>query len=55
MIKGNQTLNYRLRPEPTATVLFILVLVSGLLITLSFFSQEDGTGVYHQKVFSPRS
>ena len=30
MIKGNQTLNYRLRPEPTATVLFILVLVSGL-------------------------
>ena len=53
MIKGNQTLNYRLRPEPTATVLFILVLVSGLLITLSFFSQVDGTGVYQQKgVFS---
>ena len=53
MIKGKQTPNFRLRPEPTASLLFILVLVSGLLITLSFFSQEDGTGVYHQKgIFS---
>ena len=51
MIKGKQTPNYSLRPEPTATVLFILVLPA--LITLSFFSQEDGTGVYQQRgVFS---
>jgi hypothetical protein len=49
MIKGKQTPNYSLRPEPTATLLFILVLVSGLLVTLSLFWQEDGSGVYRQR------
>ena len=40
---------FKLRPDPIATFLFILVFISGLLISLSFFKAEDGSGVYFQK------
>ena len=30
-------------------IVCIIIFISGSLITLSFFSQEDGTGVYQQK------
>ena len=40
---------FKLRPDPIATVLFMLVFISGLLISLSFFKAEDGSGVYFEK------
>ena len=49
MIKGKQVPHFSLKPEPTTTLLFVLVLISGLLITLSLFWQEDGSGLYRQK------
>ena len=41
--------NFTMRPDPVASVVCIIILVSGSLISLSYFSQEDGTGIYHQK------
>ena len=41
--------HFTMRPNPAASVMCILVFVSGTLLTLSFFSQEDGTGSYQQK------
>jgi len=40
---------YKLRPDPIASILFIIVFISGLLISLSFFKAEDGSGIYFQK------
>ena len=49
MTKGKQVPHFSLKPEPTTTLLFVLVLISGLLITLSLFWQEDGSGLYRHK------
>ena len=40
---------YAIRPEPIASFVCIIIFISGSLLTLSFFSQEDGTGVYQQR------
>ena len=40
---------FKLRPDPIALVLFFIVFISGLLISLSFYKAEDGTGIYFQK------
>ena len=41
--------NYSMRPDPVGSIVCIIIFISGSLISLSFFSQEDGTGVYQQK------
>ncbi len=46
--KGNVP-HFTLRPHPMVSLALILVLIVGLLTTLSFFSMEDGTGIHRQK------
>lgn len=46
--KGNVP-QFTLRPHPGVSLALILILLVGLLTILSFFSKEDGTGVYRQK------
>jgi formate hydrogenlyase subunit 3/multisubunit Na+/H+ antiporter MnhD subunit len=41
--------HFKMRPDPVASFVCIIIFVSGSLISLSFFSQEDGTGIYQQK------
>lgn len=41
--------HFTMRPDPVASFACIITFVSGSLISLSFFSQEDGTGMYQQK------
>ncbi len=41
--------HFTLRPHPVVTMVLILVLVVGLLTTLSFISTDDGSGVQRQK------
>ena len=41
--------NYSMRPNPIGSIVCIIIFISGSLISLSFFSQEDGTGVYQHK------
>ena len=41
--------NYAMRPDPIGSIVCIIIFISGSLISLSFFSQEDGAGVYQQK------
>ena len=38
-----------MRPHPVLMGTMILTLVVGLLLALSFFSQEEGTGHYQQR------
>jgi len=41
--------HFTLRPHPVVTMVLILVLVVGMLTTLSFISTDDGSGVQRQK------
>jgi len=41
--------HFTLRPHPVVSMAFILVMIAGLLIAMSFFSMEEGTGDYKQK------
>ncbi|MEN7973962.1 MAG: hypothetical protein ABFR47_09040 [Verrucomicrobiota bacterium] len=41
--------HFTLRPHPVVSMVLILVMIVGLLTALSFFSMEEGTGVYRQK------
>ena len=45
--------HFTMRPHPIITGLLILVPVSGLLLAMSFFSYEEGTGrFYHRGIFT---
>ena len=37
-----------MRPHPGVTAALVLVLLVGLLLSMSFFYQEEGTGQYRQ-------
>jgi hypothetical protein len=41
--------HFTMRPHPMVTGGLILILVVGLLLALSFFAQEEGTGDFQQK------
>ncbi len=41
--------HFTLRPHPVVSILFILVMIVGILIAMSFFSMEEGTGDYRRK------
>jgi len=41
--------HFSMRPHPVVSALLIIILLVGLLLALSFFSQEDGTGVNAQR------
>jgi hypothetical protein len=41
--------HFSMLPHPVVLGTLILVLVGGLLIALSFFAKDEGTGVYRQK------
>ncbi len=38
-----------MRPHPVLTGAIILTLLVGILLSLSFWSQEEGTGLYKQR------
>jgi len=38
-----------MRPHPVLTGAIILTVVVGLLLSMSFFSQEEGTGTFRQR------
>lgn len=40
--------HFSMRPHPLVTMALCLVLIVGLLLALSFFHKEDGTGGYKQ-------
>jgi len=40
---------FTLKPHPGISMVFILVVIGGLLTAMSFFSMEEGTGVYKQR------
>ncbi len=46
--KGNVP-HFTLRPHPVVLMVLAMVLVVGLLIAMSFFSKEEGTGEFRQK------
>lgn len=41
--------NFSLKPHPVVIGLILLVVIVGLLSALSFYTKEDGTGVYAPK------
>ena len=41
--------HFTMRPHPIVAGLLMLVPVSGLLLAMSFFSYEDGTGRYYHR------
>ncbi len=49
MPQGSSVPHFSMRPHPALVGTFMLVLVVGLLLSLSFFSQEEGTGDFKQK------
>ncbi|QBG47885.1 hypothetical protein EGM51_10940 [Verrucomicrobia bacterium S94] len=40
---------FTMRPHPAVTGGLIMVLLIGILLALSFFSKEDGTGIWKQR------
>ena len=40
---------FTLRPHPVVSLVLILVLIVGVLLSMSFYAKEDGTGVYRQR------
>ena len=40
--------HFTLRPHPLVSMALFLVVVVGLLVAMSFFSKEEGTGEYSQ-------
>ena len=49
MDTGGKVPHFTLRPHPIVSMVLLLVLIAGSLITLSFFSMEDGTGKYKHR------
>ena len=49
MDTGGKVPHFTLRPHPVVTLVLVLVLITGLLVSLSFFSMEDGTGKYKHR------
>ncbi len=45
----NRVPEYKLKPDPVASFLLILVLIIGALASISFFQLEDGSGVNFQR------
>lgn len=41
--------HFSMRPHPVITGLLILTLLVGLLLAMSFFTQDEGTGIYRQR------
>ncbi len=41
--------HFTMRPHPVLTGAIVMTLIVGLLLALSFFSQEEGTGHYKQR------
>jgi len=41
--------HFTLRPHPVVSMVLVLVVIIGLLIAMSFFSMEEGTGTYRQR------
>jgi len=41
--------NFTMRPHPVISGLLMLVPVTGILLALSFFSHEEGTGIFRQR------
>ncbi|MDF7807860.1 hypothetical protein P4E94_10465 [Pontiellaceae bacterium B12219] len=41
--------HFSLRPHPAVTGALILIITVGLLLALSFFAKEEGTGVHKHK------
>lgn len=37
---------FSLRPHPVVSMVLVLVLIAGVLVAMSFFSMEEGTGEY---------
>ena len=40
---------FKLKPDPIALCLLIIIIISGFLISLNFFNAEDGTNINSQK------
>ena len=50
---GGKVPHYTLRPHPIVSMVLILVMITGVLVALSFFSKEDGTGTFkHRGIFT---
>ncbi|MDF7825913.1 hypothetical protein P4B35_17925 [Pontiellaceae bacterium B12227] len=41
--------HFSMRPHPAVTGLFIMILTVGLLLAMSFFAKDEGTGAYKQQ------
>ena len=41
--------HFTMRPHPVVTGSLVLILVVGLLLAMSFFAKEEGTGQYRQQ------
>ena len=41
--------HYKLKPHPIVMLVIILVVITGTLTSLSFFSMEDGTGTFKHR------
>jgi hypothetical protein len=49
MDTGGKVPHYQLKPHPIVSLVLVLVLITGTLIALSFFSMEDGTGKFKHR------
>ena len=49
METGGKVPHFSLRPHPVVTLILVLVVIAGVLIAMSFFSMEEGTGKYKQR------
>lgn len=49
MDTGGKVPHFSLRPHPVVSMILALVLIAGVLIALSFFSMEEGTGTYRSR------
>lgn len=41
--------HFTLRPHPVVSMVLVLVIIMGLLVAMSFFSMEEGTGEHSQR------
>ncbi len=41
--------HFRMRPHPAAVGAMIMIMIIGVLLALSFFTRDEGTGTYRQK------
>ncbi|MDF7802075.1 hypothetical protein P4C99_21570 [Pontiellaceae bacterium B1224] len=40
--------HFSMRPHPVVSGLLIMILIVGFLLAMSFFSKDEGTGIYRQ-------